>query len=695
MSQPWYSIRAAKAAATDESPKSAEAFIFGDIGESWWDETVTAKQFVKDFSAIEAEHITVRINSYGGSVTDGIAIYNAIKRHPAQITVSIEAAAYSIASLISMAGDTVEMADNALLMIHAPWGYAVGNSAELRDMADTLDKYAQAMSSSYVAKSGMDQADILALLTDGQDHWYTAAEALEAGFIDSVTTALPIAASAAIHATALSRYPSAAGRLPVSHPAAPAASTPKETTMPNPATPQAAAPQPATVEAKQPTAAEILAADKARRASVRAEFATVAKIAGPQAEALATLQRECEDDEHCTATAAAKKILAALARDVQPVGATHVETVEDEADKRAASVTAALLTRAGVADARTREAARASQHRGAKLLDLARASLDRAGIKHAHMDQMQIVAVAFTQGTVDFPILLENAMHKALQQAYATAPDTWSRFCKTGSVSDFRAHGRYRTGSLGNLDTVNELGEFQNKTIPDGEKGSITIGTRGNIINLSRQAIINDDLGAFIGLAAQLGRAGRRTIEAAVYALLAENSGLGPTMGDNKTLFHADHKNIGTGAAISVAGLDADRVLMASQSDISGNDFLDLRPAVLLVPLGLGSTAKILNEASYDPDTANKLQKPNAVAGLFNDIVDTPRLTGTRRYLFADPSDAPAIEVAFLDGNQEPYVEQQSGFTVDGTQYKVRLDFGVAAIDYRGAVTNAGAAAGG
>lgn len=687
MAQPWYTIRAARAAA-DESPKSAEVFIFGDIGESWWDETVTAKQFVKDFAGIDADEITVRINSYGGSVTDGIAIYNAIKRHPANVTVSIEAAAYSIASLIAMAGDTVEMADNALLMIHAPWGYAVGNSADLRDMADTLDKYAQAMASSYVSKSGMDQADVLALLTDGQDHWYTAAEAQAAGFIDSITNALPIAASAAIPAAALVRYPSAAGRHPILKAAAAAAQpSSKETpTMPTPANPQAAAPQPATpAEAKQPTAAEALAADAARRVAVRAEFEPFMHIA-----AVAALRSQCEDAHDCTAEIAAKRILAAMAKDVQPVGATHVETVEDEADKRAASVTAALLTRAGVADAKTREAARASAHRGAKLLDLARASLDRAGIKHAHMDQMQVVAAAFTQGTSDFPILLENAMHKALQQAYATAPDTWSRFCAVGSVSDFRAHNRYRVGSLGNLESLNELGEFRNKTIPDGEKSSVQIGTKGNIINLSRQAVINDDLGAFIGLAAMLGRAARRTIEATVYALLAENSGAGPTMADGKALFHADHGNISTGAAISMAAIDADRVLMASQTDVSGNDFLDLRPAVLLVPIGLGGTARSINEAQYDPDTANKLQKPNVVNGLFRDIVDTPRLSGTRRYLFADPSEAPVIEVAFLDGMQEPVVERQAGFTVDGTQYKVRLDFGVAAIDYRGAVTNAG-----
>jgi hypothetical protein len=108
------------------------------------------------------------------------------------------------------------------------------------------------------------------------------------------------------------------------------------------------------------------------------------------------------------------------------------------------------------------------------------------------------------------------------------------------------------------------------------------------------------------------------------------------------------------------------------------------------VPLSLGGTARSINDALYDPDTANKLQKPNIVNGLFRHIVDTPRLTGTRRYIFADPMEAPVIEVAFLDGAQEPYLEVQDGFDVDGARYKVRLDFGIAAVDYRGAVTNAG-----
>jgi hypothetical protein len=136
--------------------------------------------------------------------------------------------------------------------------------------------------------------------------------------------------------------------------------------------------------------------------------------------------------------------------------------------------------------------------------------------------------------------------------------------------------------------------------------------------------------------------------------------------------------------------IDADRVGMASLLDVGGNDFLDMRPKVLLVPISLGGTARSINEAQYDPDTANKLQKPNIVRGLFEDIVDTPRLSGTRRYLFADPMIAPAMEVAFLDGNSEPFLESEQGFDVDGSRWKVRLDFGVAGIDYRGTVTNAG-----
>ena len=677
----WYEIKAAAPvaaqAAAQAAGRTAEIYIYGNIGDRWDENGVVAADLVRELAALEVDTITLRINSYGGSVPDGLAIYNALKRHKAAVDVQVDGVAISCAGYIAMAGDTVTMADNAMLMIHAPWGLAMGNSAELREQADMLDKYAAAMATSYASKSGKSVEQCMALLTDGKDHWYTAAEAQADGFCDTVGPAVEVAASLA-KSYDLSRFPRsggpAAGAAPT-HPTAAAVTTRKEASMPEAAggTPAVVTPFARSTEMNQ---------------DILAKFKPFAARAG-----VTELQTQILADTAVTVEQAQARLLQHLGADAAPANPQgahpRVEVVADEADKFRAAATQAILVRAGVEKAPAD--IRANPVRGAKMVDIARMCLERAGIKTQGMSQMEVVASAFTQSTSDFPILLENTMHKSLQAGYATAALTWSRFCKTGSVSDFRPHNRYRTSSIGTLDTVNELGEFKNKSIPDGEKSSVTAGTKGNVINLSRQAMINDDLGAFIGLSTTMGRSAARTIETMVYALLAENSGLGPTMTDGYTLFHANHSNITTAAAIAMAAIDLDRVAMGSQLDVGGNDYLDLRPAVLLVPISLGGTARSINDAQYDPDTANKLQKPNTVRGLFRDVVDTPRLTGTRRYLFADPQEAPVIEVSFLDGAQEPYLEVQDGFDVDGARMKVRLDVGVDEIDYRGAVTNAGA----
>ena len=186
----WYTIQA-------RGQKSAEVFIYGDIGRSWNEESVTAKRFVDEINALDVAAITVRINSVGGSVPDGLAIYNALKRHKATVTTSVDALAASIASLIAMAGDTVEIAENALLMIHAPWTVAMGNSAALRETADVLDRFAKAMAGAYQRGGQASTEAILALLTGGTDHWYSAEEAVAAGFADRTVSAIPMAASLA------------------------------------------------------------------------------------------------------------------------------------------------------------------------------------------------------------------------------------------------------------------------------------------------------------------------------------------------------------------------------------------------------------------------------------------------------------------------------------------------------------------
>lgn len=335
----------------------------------------------------------------------------------------------------------------------------------------------------------------------------------------------------------------------------------------------------------------------------------------------------------------------------------------------------------------------AEQYRGLSLLDIARQSLERAGVSTSGMDKMELVKRSITSSTSDFPVLLEGTNRRVLLASYENAGDMWRRFCAVGSVGDFREYKRLRTGSFSNLDALQENGNYKTKAIPDGEAEKISATTKGNTINVSRKMIVNDDLSAFTRLAAMLGRAAARSIESDVFALFALNGGNGPTMGDGNPLFHATHGNIAaTAAKPTVDAFDAARVQMATQRDPSGNNFLDLRPALWLGPIGIGGLARVVNENQYNPDVTNKFQVANQVRGLVGDIIDTPRLSGTAWYMLANPADEPVFEVAFLDGVQTPYLEQDEPFDVDGIRWKIRLDYGVGAIGWRGIVRNAGTA---
>jgi len=341
-----------------------------------------------------------------------------------------------------------------------------------------------------------------------------------------------------------------------------------------------------------------------------------------------------------------------------------------------------------------------NEFRGLTLVDIARRSLERRGIKTSSLSRKELVGLAFTtrgagyQGSSDFPVLLENTMNKVLLAAYETQTDTWSRFCKVMMVPDFKASPQYRTGSLSTLDKKNEHGEFINKSIPDGQKISISTESKGNIIAITREAIINDDMNALTGLASMLGRAARLSVEKEVYSLLNANNGLGPTMSDTNPFFHSSRANVNaTGAGLSAAALDADAVVMAAQKDIGNNEILDLQPQILLVHRGQLAQATIINKNATNPDGgAGKSQVANPVQGMFQDIVGTHQLTSnTRRYLFANPQVIPAFVVAFLeDQGQSPVIETRDGWRVDGSEMRVSFDFRAQAFDPKGAVTNAG-----
>ena len=172
--------------------KTAEVLIYDTIGAGWMG-GISAQDFAKELKALGTlDTINVRINSEGGSVFDGIAIYNTLLSNKATITVDIDGLAASIASIIAMAGDTIRMANNALFMIHDPWTFAMGSADELRDQADLLDKVRDQLVTTYVSRSRIDAEKVSALMAD--ETWMSSQEALDHGLIDEITEEIKMAA---------------------------------------------------------------------------------------------------------------------------------------------------------------------------------------------------------------------------------------------------------------------------------------------------------------------------------------------------------------------------------------------------------------------------------------------------------------------------------------------------------------------
>ena len=171
--------------------KSAEILLYEDIGGRFG---ITADMFIKEVKALGVvDNIDLRINSNGGNVFDGIAIYNYLQAHKATITVHVDGLAASIASIIAMAGDTISMADNGWLMIHDPWVMTTGTANDLRAAADTMDGIRGSLLDTYMKRASASREDVSAMMT--AETWLNATDAKKHGLIDNVSGAMKVAAS--------------------------------------------------------------------------------------------------------------------------------------------------------------------------------------------------------------------------------------------------------------------------------------------------------------------------------------------------------------------------------------------------------------------------------------------------------------------------------------------------------------------
>ncbi len=428
--------------------------------------------------------------------------------------------------------------------------------------------------------------------------------------------------------------------------------------------PDPIAPAPETAPAPAPT-----------RAEINREIRSIAAVS-----ALGAEWADAQIDLDATVDAARAAAFEAMRERGAPEIRTQRASVgfdNDDPAVRATRAGEALFGRMNPAHELS-EAARQFAHM--TMPDLARECLRRGGHSVTGLSPSSLVTRAL-HGTSDFPLLLGDAASRTLRAAYQAAPAGIKTVARPTTVPDFRAKSAVQLGEAPTLEAVAEGGEFTSGTMAEAAE-SYMIGTAGRILALTRQAIINDDLGAYQTVTTRFGQEAANFEAKHLVTLLESN----PNMSDGTALFHADHGNLAaSGAALSVTSLAGLRLAMRRQTGLSGEP-IAATPRYLLVPPELEDAAMQL-VATITPNTVDDVNVNSALS-----VVVEPRLTSTTAYyVVAPPAEIDGLEFAYLEGAPGPQIETRAGFEVDGVQIKVRLDFGAGFLDWRGWQKNSGA----
>lgn len=443
-------------------------------------------------------------------------------------------------------------------------------------------------------------------------------------------------------------------------PTPPAAVTRAAGTPPTPATPSPA-PMP-----------ESRVAD---RAAVNAEIRSIARVAS-----LDQTWIDAQIDANATIESARTGAFEIMRNRSAPANEIRTQAIVgtdfNDPEARARAIGEALYTRTHPSH-QPSEAAR--QFVGLTIPEIARDCLRTRGIATTGMSTGRMIERAL-QSTSDFPLLLSDTVNRTLRQAYDSAPAGVRRLGRQTTAKDFRSKHRIQFSTAPTLEPLNESGEFKSGAMAEAQE-SYKVDTFGRIVGLTRQAMINDDLGAFTDVMRRMGQASA-AFEANFLADLVVNN---PAMSDGKTLFHADHGNIaGSAAPIGVDSLSAARQAMRLQKGLLG-ELIAVTPKYILV----GADRETEAEKAVSTITPVVSQEVNPFQSKLEVVVD-PRISG-EWYLVADPAEIDGLEYAYLEGAAGPQITSEVGFDVDGVRFRVRLDFGGGFVDWRGWHRNAGA----
>lgn len=378
----------------------------------------------------------------------------------------------------------------------------------------------------------------------------------------------------------------------------------------------------------------------------------------------------------------------------------RVQMVSDEGDTLRAKVADAVALRANPqAISRNTEGEReriaaAREFRGMSLMEIGREFVEtEQGVRLRGLDKRDMAGVLLglqrsggMMSTSDFPNILANVAARRLRDAYGTAVQTWRPFCRQNNAPDFKERAIVQLKGMPDLLKIREGGEYQRASLSEGVE-KYSIATYGRIIAITRQTIINDDLGAFEKVPVMFGRAAAEFESDTVWGIVLSN----PLMGDGVALFDAARNNLaGAGGDPSEATVEAGEMAIGAQVDDAGKP-MNLKVKFIAVSRKHKNKAIKLISAVNATATGDVNVYANSMDLIVEDRLYKAGAAGISPWLLiGDPAQWDTIEYAYLEGDEGLFTETRVGFEVDGVEVKGRLDFGAKAIDARPFYKNIG-----
>lgn len=690
----WYSMKV--------QGKKAELSIYADVGFGG----VTADSFRKELKSYgKLDEIDLRINSYGGEVYDGFAIYNDLKDTGAAITVTVTGIAASIASYIAMAGHEINIHKNAMLMIHNPSVWMAGEAGDLRKEADVLDNMRDSAVKAYLSHAkNLTEAEIIKMMDETT--YMTADKALELGFVDKVLDPIEVEEPETNMSIAIPlnyRKKIFTNKLQGSQP-------PKEDKM---------------AKCKDcgkeiPEGQERCFDCAVKKERAEAQMAERNRISNIQTICRASNLADDVIQKMVDTGKSVDQLSSEIADEIKKMKSLPpaqpqspaVSLTKDETEKFRAHAVNSLAVMAGIEKdpaviAETKKDVQINSLHG-----LMRRDLQRHGVDAIGMNAEQLVTTAIKMagtGSSDLPAILGDLTNKNMLKKYEEAPVTYNQWCDTMEVPDFKAQKLIKMSNFGDIDDLPEGTPFKNKKLSDKYE-TVSVDTKGNIFNISRQAMVNDDLRAIVRVPQAMVQAIARRINKDVYDKLTYNSLAGPVMNeDNVALFNSAHSNLtSTSGVPSVSSLAAaerklmEMPLLKPEPD-SVTQYANVQAKYLITGTANKLTvAQLLNTPFDNSKEIAGVNNPYAggrIIPVFDAYLQALLAAAGKAnawYLAADPMQMEHFVVAFLQGQRTPMLRSEESRVGDaqGFTWEISFDWGIGVPEYRGIIYNDGATGG-